>query len=273
MDIIEKVYHCKKEKKSFVVATVIEAEGSTPGKVGFKMIICLDGETHGTVGGGTIEKMVEKDAIGFLKRGVNGTKEYDLQSDETTSKEATGMLCGGSVKIYFEVNVPKRRIYIFGGGHVSQALERILPSEKYSIVIIDNREQFVTESLHPFADERVCEEYIKFLDDFKPEDHSYTVIVTHGHRYDYDILRMIVKKKFPFAYIGMIGSKIKVTATLDKIRGEFGDMDLNNLYSPIGIDLGGSSASEIALSIAAEMQALEYNKEVPHLRLKYYEEK
>ena len=68
-------------------------------------------------------------------------------------------------------------------------------------------------------------------------------------------------------YIGMIGSKIKVKATLDKIKDEFGEVNLENLYSPIGIDLGGSSASEIALSIAAEMQALEYNREVPHMRI------
>jgi xanthine dehydrogenase accessory factor len=273
MDIIEKIYHLKKEKKSFVVATVIEAEGSTPGKIGFKMIVCSDGKTFGTVGGGTVEKLAEKNAFGFLRRGVNGTKEYDLQSEEATSKDATGMLCGGAVKIYFEIHVPKRKIYIFGGGHVSQALERILPQEKYSVVIIDNRKQFVAESLHPIADERICEEYMEFFDHFEPEDGSYVVVVTHGHKYDYDVLRMIVKNKYPLQYIGMIGSNIKVNATLDKIKNEFGNVDLSKLYSPIGIDIGGSSASEIALSIAAEMQALEYEKEVPHMRLKYHEEK
>ncbi len=271
MGIIEKIYQLKQDQRSFIVATVIEAEGSTPGKIGFKMIITSDGGTYGTVGGGTIEKMVEKDALQFLKRGMNGTKDYDLQSEESTSKEATGMLCGGAVKVYFEIHVPKRKIYIFGGGHVSQALERILPAEKYSIVIIDNREQFVSKSLHPFADVRVCEEYSDFLEHFNPEINSYAVIVTHGHRFDYDVLRMIVKKKYSFKYIGMIGSKIKVKATLDKIINEFSEVDLENLYSPIGIDLGGSSASEIALSIAAEMQALEYNKEVPHMRLRYDE--
>jgi len=267
MDIIEKIYHLKKEAKSFIVATVIEAEGSTPGKIGFKMIICTDGKTFGTVGGGTVEKLVEKDALRFLDRGVNGIREYDLQADESSSKEQTGMLCGGAIKVYFEIHVPKRKVYIFGGGHVSQALERILPQEKYSVVIIDNREQFISKSLHPFADERVCKEYSDFLEHFAPEISSYAVIVTHGHKFDYDVLRMIVKRKYSLKYIGMIGSKIKVSATLDKIKAEFTDVDLDNLYSPIGIDLGGSSASEIAVSIAAEMQALEYEKEVPHMRI------
>jgi len=267
MDIIEKIYHLKNEKKSFVVATIIEAEGSTPGKISFKMIITSDGETFGTVGGGTIENIVEKDAQLYLKRGLNGTKEYDLKADKEASKEATGMICGGAVKVYFETHVPKRKVYIFGGGHVCQALERILPSEKYSIAIIDNREQFISKSLHPFADERVCEEYVDFFEHFKPEINSYVVIVTHGHKYDYDVLRMIIKKDLTLKYIGMIGSKIKVSATLNKIKDEFGEVDLDNLYSPIGIDLGGSSASEIAVSIVAEMQAIEYGKKAPHMRI------
>ncbi len=267
MDIIEKIYRLKNNNIPFVIATVIEAEGSTPGKAGFKMIITASGETYGTVGGGTVEKLVERDALLFLKKRMNKTKQYDFNADKLTSDKATGMICGGNVKVYFEIHIPKRRVYIFGGGHVSQALERILSTEKYSIVIIDNRKEFSAKSLHPLADELVCEEYENYLKDFEPEAGSYAVIVTHGHRFDYDVLRMIIKRDTAFEYIGMIGSKIKVKATLDKIRNELGEVSLENLYSPIGIDLGGSSASEIALSIAAEMQAVEYNRKVPHMRI------
>lgn len=267
MDIIEKIYRLKKDNIPFVIATVIEAEGSTPGKTGFKMIVTGNGESYGTVGGGTVEKLVEQDAIKNLKRGMNSTKEYDLKGDTSSSNEATGMICGGKVKVYFEIHIPKRKIYIFGGGHVSQALEKILPSEKYSLVIIDNRKEFSSKSLHTFADEHICENYKSFLEDFKLEVGSYAVIVTHEHRFDYDVLKMILNKNSGLKYIGMIGSKIKVKATLDKIRNELGEVSLENLYSPIGIDLGGSSASEIALSIAAEMQALEYNRKVPHMRI------
>ena len=267
MDIIEKIYRLKKDNIPFVIATVIEAEGSTPGKTGFKMIITESGETSGSVGGGLIEKLVEKQALHFLKRGMGGTKEYDLKGENVSSKEVTGMICGGKVKIYFETHVPKRKVYIFGGGHVSQALERLLSTEKYSIVIIDNRKEFSSKSLHPFADKLICEEYINFLKDFEPDAGSYAVIVTHGHKFDYDVLRMIIKNNIPLKYIGMIGSKLKVKATIDKITKEFGNVNLENLYSPIGIDIGGSSASEIAISIAAEMQAVEYNRKVPHMRI------
>ena len=267
MDILEKTYQLKKENIPFVVATIIEADGSTPGKTGFKMIITESGETFGSVGGGLIEKLVEKQALHFLKRGMGGTKEYDLKGENASSKEVSGMICGGNVKVYFETHIPKRKVYIFGGGHVSQALERTLPTDKYYLVIIDNREEFSSKSMHPLAAERICEEYINFLKDFEPNLGSYAVIVTHGHRFDYDVLRMIIKRDLAFDYIGMIGSKMKVKATLDKIKMELGEVNLENLYSPIGIDLGGSSASEIALSIAAEMQAVEYNKEVPHMRI------
>ena len=99
----------------------------------------------------------------------------------------------------------------------------------------------------------------------KPVSGSCAVIVTHGHRFDYNVLKIIIERHLPFKYIGMIGSKTKVQATLNKINKELGEVNLENLYSPIGIDLGGSSASEIALSIAAEMQAVEYNRKVPHM--------
>ncbi len=267
MDIIEKSYQLKKDDIPFVIATVIEAEGSTPGKAGFKMIITASSKTFGTVGGGLIEKLVEKQALHFLKRGMGGTKEYDLKEKNASSKEVTGMICGGKVKIYFETHIPKRKVYIFGGGHVSQALERTLPTDKYYLVIIDNREEFSSKQLHPFADERICEEYINFLKDFEPDTGSFAVIVTHGHKFDYDVLRMIIKNNIPLKYIGMIGSKLKVKATIDKITKEFVNVNFGNLYSPIGIDIGGSSASEIALSIAAEMQAVEYNRKVPHMRI------
>ncbi len=267
MDIIEIIYQLKNDNIPFVIATVIEAEGSTPGKAGFKMIVKSDGETIGTVGGGTVEKLVGRDAQLYLKKGTGGTKEYDLRADNSSSGELTGMICGGKIKVYFEAHIPKRKVYIFGGGHVSQALERILPQEKYSIIIIDNREEFSSKSLHPFAVELICDEYENFLKNFKPVIGSCAVIVTHGHRFDYDVLKMILKKDKALKYIGMIGSKIKVKATLEKIKRELGDVNLEKLYSPIGLDLGGSSASEIALSIAAEMQAIEYNRKVPHMRI------
>jgi len=267
MDILEKSYQLKKEVIPFVIATVVEAEGSTPGKAGFKMIITEKGETFGTVGGGTVEKLVERDALIFLKKRMNKIRKYDLNADKSTSDKATGMICGGKMKVYFETHTPKRKVYIFGGGHVSQALEKILPKEKYSIVIIDNREEFSAKSLHPLADELVCEEYENYLEDFKPNTGSYAVIITHGHRFDYNVLRVIIKRELAFEYIGMIGSKMKVQATQDKIKKELGEVNLERLYSPIGIDIGGSSASEIALSIAAEMQAVEYNRKVPHMRI------
>jgi xanthine dehydrogenase accessory factor len=267
MDILEKSYQLKKENIPFVIATIIEAEGSTPGKTGFKMITTESGETFGSVGGGTVEKLVERDAQLFLKRRMNKTKEYNFHPDKPSSGKETGMICGGNIKVYFEIHVPKQKVYIFGGGHVSQALERILSIEKYSIVIIDNRKEFSAKSMHPIADELVCEEYEIYLKTMKPVSGSCAVIVTHGHRFDYNVLKIIIERHLPFKYIGMIGSKTKVQATLNKIKKELGDVNLENLYSPIGIDLGGSSASEIALSIAAEMQAVEYSRKVPHMRI------
>lgn len=70
-------------------------------------------------------------------------------------------------------------------------------------------------------------------------------------------------------YVGMIGSKSKVAETLVRLDREVGKVSLQNLFSPIGLQIGGNSPHEIAISIAAEMQSVMYNKNNIHLKLNY----
>ena len=272
MDISKKIYLLKEANKRFVVATLVEISGSSPGKTGFKMIIQEDGKIFGTVGGGNLEMLVKKDGLKMLKYSKNGLKTYNLNKNSKTQKEKidTGMICGGVAKIYFESFIPKFDMYIFGGGHISQALGKILNKQKYKIIVIDNRQQFVKKELHPNADERIFADYDKFTKKFMPSQNSYVIIVTHGHKHDYEILKNIYRRKLNLKYVGMIGSKNKVKANLKKLKSEICDVDLQNLYSPIGLDIGGNTPSEIALSIAAEMQAIEFQKKSFHMKLDTY---
>ncbi|MBC8527122.1 MAG: XdhC family protein [Candidatus Cloacimonetes bacterium] len=268
MDITEKIYLLKNENKRFIVGTLVEASGSSPGKTGFKMIIQENGKTFGTVGGGNLEMLVIKDGLEMLRCAENGLKNYNLSKKTSIQKNEidTGMICGGTAKIYFESITPKFEVYIFGGGHIAQALTKILNKQKYKIFIIDNRKEFVSEKIHPRADERIHANYDEFTQKFKPSQDSYIIIITHGHKHDYEILKNIYQRKLEIKYVGMIGSKNKVTANLKKLKSEIGDVDLKNLYSPIGLDIGGDIPSEIALSIAAEMQSIEFQKKSFHMK-------
>ena len=121
MKVFNTASELKKNNEPFTLATVIDLKGSSPGKVGFKMIIKIDGTSIGTVGGGAIEEEVIEEAIGRIHSGENGTKEY-LLSDKKKSVKAdvtvVPMSCSGRVTIFYEVHGKLPTIYVFGGGHV-----------------------------------------------------------------------------------------------------------------------------------------------------------
>src|SRR5688500_20273685 len=85
------------EGRPFVLATVIDAAGSTPQKPGSKMVVLDGGERRGTVGGGAIEQQVVEAALALLADG-------DAQSKliETHLTHDLGMCCGGRMKVFLE---------------------------------------------------------------------------------------------------------------------------------------------------------------------------
>ncbi len=263
MNIYEEISALEKANQPFVLATVVDLSGSVPGKVGFKMIIKDDGNTVGTVGGGAIEMEVKNEALKRLKNGESGTKEYLLSDDKLTARNGVSivpMKCSGKTAIYYEVHRNKIDVFIFGGGHVGHALLYFLSPFDYHLILVDNRKEFVSSEKNPFAHEYTFSEYINFVKDFKPPNDSYAVILTHSHKFDYEILKTIYDRNLPFKYIGVIASKTKAVSMRENLKKELNsDLNITNLHSPIGLNIGGNTAEEIALSIVAEMQKIRYN--------------
>jgi xanthine dehydrogenase accessory factor len=266
MQIEKHIYDLKKNNQPFVVATVVKAEGSVPGKVGFKMIIQSDNEFCGTVGGGAIELEVIQESLERLKSSESGTKEYLLSKTSTDKNEKVKTLpmhCSGRVWIFYEVHGLLSTLYLFGGGHVGNALLYYLRPLNYHTILIDNRPEFANKEKNPNANEIHLSDYIVYASTFQPKENSFAVIMTHGHNFDYLILQKLFERKLKFKYIGVIASKTKAETLVKDLKKEFGDdLDLSMLHSPVGLDIGGTSASEIALSVAGEMQSIKYRIEV-----------
>ena len=263
MDIYEEILELEKNNKSFVIATVVNTSGSAPGKVGFKMLIRNDGSTVGTVGGGAIEVEVIKEAVNRLSSGESGIKEYllsDNESLENTNAKVVPMKCSGQATIYYEVHGSLINTYIFGGGHVGHALLYYLAPLNFYTILIDNRKEFASPEKNPLAKDCIHREYIEFVNDFTPPSKSFAVILTHGHKYDFEILKKIYERKLDFKYIGVIASKSKASSIIHTLKDELSDdIDLSNLHTPIGLKIGGNTAEEIALAIAAEIQTIKYS--------------
>lgn len=261
MNMYSRIKELLDGNEQFVVVTVVEAMGSSPGKQGFRMIVRTGGITEGTVGGGAVEHAAREKALICLKEGKSLFEEVSLES--------IGMTCGGAMKLYYEYMAKSRHLYIFGGGHVCQALLPMAVSLDYKVVVLDNREEVARKELHPLAEEVHCGDLKELVEKMDFKMPASVLIFTHKHLHDQEVLRAILKKEAAFTYIGMIGSRKKVHETFDKFEHEGIDAEkIKSVYSPVGIDIGADTPAEISISILAEMTALMKGKDVPHMKMK-----
>lgn len=146
------------------------------------------------------------------------------------------------------------RAIILGGGHISQPLVQILAILGYEITVVDDRREFASPERFPGAKQVLCDNFGKVLQEIQADEQTAVIIVTRGHQYDLDCLRSVIGTQA--GYIGMIGSRRKVQATLQLLVGEgISPEILARVRAPIGLDLGGQSPEEIGVSIAAEVVA------------------
>lgn len=244
------------EGTPFVLVTVVESAGSTPRKAGAKMIVLPDGRTIDTIGGGKIEAQATVDALDCLRTGISRVAEYELRA---TGEHALGMVCGGDTKVFLEVHVAAKTLVLVGAGHISQKLAPMAKMLDMRVVVVDSREELANESVFPDADEVVVGDQGDVGNLIALNDRSSVVIVTHGHAFDKEALRSVVSSKA--GYIGMIGSRSKVRTVISQLEEEGVDtVALSRVYAPIGLDIGGQTPAEIAISILAEIIAVEHDK-------------
>lgn len=153
---------------------------------------------------------------------------------------------------YYERLENSGKVYIFGGGHVAQALVPILASVDFSCVVLENREEFCKPELFPdAADVRLIENWhLKDYVTIREED--YVCIMTRGHKDDTIIQEQILRT--PAAYIGVIGSRRKKASVFRVLKESgFTDQDLERITTPIGLDIQAETPAEIAISITAQL--------------------
>ncbi len=237
--------------------TIVSSNGSTPQRVGAKMLVFGDGRIVGTVGGGCYEH----DAIGVAKQVLASRKartvKYDLNDDFA---EETGLVCGGQMEVFIEPIEASPSVYIFGAGHVGYYLGRLIHEAGFGVHVIDDRAAFANAERFPKAASIVVDDIPQWLARTAIPPTSYVVIVTRGHRNDLDVLREIAPREL--RYIGLIGSRAKVARLYDAVvaEGRIAPEQLERIHAPIGLDIGAVTPQEIAVSIAAELIAVRRGK-------------
>ena len=238
------------------LVTIVATKGSTPQRVGAKMLVYEDGRTVGTIGGGCYEN----DAFGKAREAIVAGKSrlvhYELTDDFA---EESGLVCGGQMEVYIEPVKQDPALYIIGAGHIACQLASLAHNVGFQVHVIDDREKFANRERFPDAKEIVVDSIPDWLHRTKLPSSSYAVIVTRGHRHDLDALRELVPRNIH--YIGLIGSRAKITKIFEVLDSEGIPSDqLQRVHAPIGLDIGAVTPQEIAVSITSELIAIKQGK-------------
>ncbi len=238
------------------LVTIVSATGSTPQRVGAKMLVFGDGRIVGTIGGGCYENDAfwkARDAIASRKPQL---VHYELDDDFA---QETGLICGGQMDVYIEPIEPSPELYVIGAGHVGFHLARVAHEVGFRVHVVDDREKFANAERFPNAVEVVVDDIPAWIARTALPAHAYAVIVTRGHTNDLDALRALAPREL--RYLGLIGSRAKVARIFEQLAADGVTPEtLQHVHAPIGLDIGAVTPQEIAVSILAELIAVKHGK-------------
>ena len=173
------------------------------------------------------------------------------------------MNCGGELTVFIEVVEAKPKLILIGAGHVGQATAKIGDSVGYQVIVIDDRTNYADVNMYPMANTIYLSDTIgKAIDKAMGiqengkivfDNNSYIVIATKDA--DGSALRKVINSNA--SYVGMIGSKRKVKKLLEEMAAEgVASENLQQVYAPIGLDIGSETPEEIAVSIISEIMKI-----------------
>jgi xanthine dehydrogenase accessory factor len=200
----------------------------------------------------------EKIPFDFYKEYLLGWDEFEPVLERKKSQiikvdEKINSIKEKETTIFAEPVFPDPELIIVGAGHIGQALCNLGSFLDFDVIVLDNRLELATKERFPGANRIIVRNITEGLNDILISENSFIVIVTQGHREDAEALKCCIKSNA--AYIGMIGSKRKITLIREKFinEGICSEKEFSRVYAPVGIDIKSETVQEIAVSIAAQL--------------------
>jgi xanthine dehydrogenase accessory factor len=155
----------------------------------------------------------------------------------------------------FEPVLPPPLLLIFGGNQIAVPLVRLARLMGFRTIVTDARPAYATREKHPDADAVLAAWPQDVIMQVGTDDQTYVVSLNHEPRFEDALFRALAGS--PIRYLGAIGQRQRHAERLDRAHAEGFDMaQLPEIHTPVGLDLGGMTAEEIALSIMAEIIAV-----------------
>jgi xanthine dehydrogenase accessory factor len=233
-DAIARALECAAAEVSDGRAVVVVAPLSGAAR---RLVVTQGGVLHGTLGDHRLDAAVAREAMSLIGGGVSCIREV------------------GEHRLFFERQAPPVTLVVFGATHVAMPLVSLGGVLGLRTVVVDGRDRFATRDRFPDADEIMVGMPSELAERMPLGRESLVVLLSHDYKYDLPVLRAVLASDA--AYVGVLGSRRRGKALLDFLATEgVPAQQLARVRIPVGLDLGGNTPEEIALSVLAEAVAV-----------------
>jgi xanthine dehydrogenase accessory factor len=206
-----------------------------------RLVVRHDGTMTGTLGDLATDAAAARAAAPVLTGEASGVRAVDLPN--------------GPMRFYFERHAPAVTLVVFGATHVAMPLVAMGHVMGLRTVVVDGRDHFATRERFPSADELLVGMPSELAERMPLGRQSVVVLLSHDYKYDLPVLKAVLASDA--AYVGVLGSRRRGKALLDYLSGEGVPREqLERVRIPVGLDIGGTTPEEIALSVLAEAVAV-----------------
>lgn len=193
-----------------------------------------------------LESKLSEVCQSLLKKGKS--KAIDLEA------------CGESFECFVDVYPSPPQLIIAGAGHVCEPVAKLGSMLGFYVTVIDDRPEFANTVRFPDVDEVICEPFINYFRNVPITHKTYILLLTRGHKFDVLSLQELLERDANPAYIGMIGSRRRISGVFEQLKVDYPTERLSEIYTPVGLDIGAETPAEIAVSIMAEILKVKNKK-------------
>jgi xanthine dehydrogenase accessory factor len=222
-----------------VVASTLDGEGE-------RLVVSPQGTMVGTLGDPTLDISAVQAATGIAESGASRTDRLVSSSGER--------------RVYLERHAPPTTLVVVGAGQIAMSLAKFARELEMRTLIVDGRPRYATAERFPDADEIHVGMPSEIVAGIGPGRNAAIVLVAHDYKYELPILRLVLRS--PVRYVGLLGSRKRGAAVRQMLSEEgFTPEELKRIRTPIGLDIGGTTPAEIALSILGEIVAVRHGRQ------------
>ncbi|MCS5489477.1 XdhC family protein [Algoriphagus limi] len=186
--------------------------------------------------------------------------KHEIQAFDQNQNEIRTYADLGDISVFFELVKPAVRVLLFGAGNDTIPVARMADLLGFELIVIDGRKNLATSGRFPQSKEIILGPAEEVVEKIETDVHTVVLLMTHNFEYEAIVLEKLQQTMVP--YIGILGPKRKTEKLIDRLQNKGIQVFEENIFAPIGLDIGAETSEEIALSIFAEIKAV-LNKKAP----------